>query len=298
MPGRKDTAKFIAEAIAIHGERYDYSKVVYVKYRKRVEIICPVHGSFWQTPALHVKGRNCRKCSALKATEAAATYCRFCGVRVTYSDAYKKRCRSIECKKQHLLSKWNSKVGCVWADIIGKQWHREKRRQAIDSLTGWERKCATTWISLWSRERWRKEIKPTQGKLKTWDWAIDRSYENARHEAEEATWNGWKLKVVRFCREATQGRRNMDKRMGKIKRQDLLDCLEQQDYRCALTGWELTPETAQIDHKDPVSKGGKTEISNLQWLHEKINRMKGTMPLNEFLRVCKLIADTNPPPPY
>ena len=89
----------------------------------------------------------------------------------------------------------------------------------------------------------------------------------------------------------------MANRMGKIKRQDLLDCLEQQSYRCALSGWELTPDTAQIDHKDPVSKGGKTEISNLQWLHEKINRMKGAMTMDEFLKICRLIASSNPPTP-
>jgi hypothetical protein len=49
MPRKKTTEQFIAEAKAEHGDRYDYSKVVYVKSSLKVEIICAVHGSFWQS---------------------------------------------------------------------------------------------------------------------------------------------------------------------------------------------------------------------------------------------------------
>lgn len=51
----------------IHNNKYDYSKVVYTGSKDKVEIICPMHGSFWQCPDEHInKGRGCPKCSVEK----------------------------------------------------------------------------------------------------------------------------------------------------------------------------------------------------------------------------------------
>ena len=46
----------------VHGDKYDYSKVEYVNMYKKVCIICPEHGEFWQTPINHIKERGCYKC--------------------------------------------------------------------------------------------------------------------------------------------------------------------------------------------------------------------------------------------
>lgn len=53
----------IAAFKKVHGDRYDYSKVVYVKYRSKVIIGCSVHGWFNQTPSLHKSGSGCLECS-------------------------------------------------------------------------------------------------------------------------------------------------------------------------------------------------------------------------------------------
>lgn len=55
--------KFIERAIFIHNNKYDYSKVKYGMTNKKIEIICPLHGSFWKLPHKHLAGRGCRKCS-------------------------------------------------------------------------------------------------------------------------------------------------------------------------------------------------------------------------------------------
>ena len=47
----------------VHGNTYDYSKVVYIKSNEKIEIICPEHGSFFQTPNNHKNGQRCPKCS-------------------------------------------------------------------------------------------------------------------------------------------------------------------------------------------------------------------------------------------
>lgn len=57
-----DTETFIKKCLNI-GSKYDYSKVIYLKSKSKVEIICKEHGSFYQTPNNHLKGQDCPKCS-------------------------------------------------------------------------------------------------------------------------------------------------------------------------------------------------------------------------------------------
>lgn len=58
------TAKFISQAQAVHGTRYDYSKVEYNSIRSNVCIICPTHGEFMQKPNNHISGKSgCPVCS-------------------------------------------------------------------------------------------------------------------------------------------------------------------------------------------------------------------------------------------
>ena len=54
---------FIAKAKAVHGSKYDYSKVNYINSSTKVCIICPEHGEFWQTPRDHIAGHGCQKCA-------------------------------------------------------------------------------------------------------------------------------------------------------------------------------------------------------------------------------------------
>ena len=54
--------EFIHRAQDYHGNKYDYSKVIYQQWHKKVEIICPKHGSFWQTPSNHVNRSGCPHC--------------------------------------------------------------------------------------------------------------------------------------------------------------------------------------------------------------------------------------------
>lgn len=62
MSKRKTTEEFIAEAIRVHGDKYDYSKVVYKGANSPVCIICARHGEFIQRPNDHIRGVGCRKC--------------------------------------------------------------------------------------------------------------------------------------------------------------------------------------------------------------------------------------------
>jgi Zn finger protein HypA/HybF involved in hydrogenase expression len=57
---------FIKKANKKHGS-YVYNKIDYINSKTKVEIICPEHGSFWQTPAAHVFGQGCPKCGKIKS---------------------------------------------------------------------------------------------------------------------------------------------------------------------------------------------------------------------------------------
>lgn len=58
-----NTEEFIIKAMKVHGNKYDYSQVVYVKNSIKVNIICKKHGVFSQTPQCHIKGSGCPICA-------------------------------------------------------------------------------------------------------------------------------------------------------------------------------------------------------------------------------------------
>ena len=68
MGKRKTTEQFIADAVSVHGDKYDYSKVQYKGSKSKVEIVCKAHGSFWQEPTSHLSGIGCPKCGRINAS--------------------------------------------------------------------------------------------------------------------------------------------------------------------------------------------------------------------------------------
>lgn len=59
---KTDTASFIVKARKHHGERFDYSKVVYVNNERHITITCRKHGDYQQTPHSHLAGNGCSRC--------------------------------------------------------------------------------------------------------------------------------------------------------------------------------------------------------------------------------------------
>lgn len=59
---QKAKDSFIEKAHAVHGCRYDYGRVVYVRACDKVIITCAKHGDFEQTPNGHLSGKGCAKC--------------------------------------------------------------------------------------------------------------------------------------------------------------------------------------------------------------------------------------------
>ena len=66
---KKSKEEFENDARKIHGDKYDYSKVVYNGAEVDTCIICPKHGEFLQTPHNHLKGHGCPDCMAEKLSK-------------------------------------------------------------------------------------------------------------------------------------------------------------------------------------------------------------------------------------
>ncbi|MGL4852489.1 MAG: zinc-ribbon domain-containing protein [Tannerellaceae bacterium] len=56
------TEEWIEEAIAVHGDRYDYSLTDYINSKTVVSITCSIHGVFQQVPSEHLSGKGCKWC--------------------------------------------------------------------------------------------------------------------------------------------------------------------------------------------------------------------------------------------
>jgi len=80
------------------------------------------------------------------------------------------------------------------------------------------------------------------------------------------------------------------KPQGSVSIENVLRLLEHQQYRCALTGRNLTPETAALDHIVPIRVGGDHLIENTQALHKDVNRAKGSLTSDEFIGLCREVT--------
>lgn len=54
---------FIKRSNEVHNHKFDYSNSVYEHSSSKIEIICKVHGSFFQKAGAHMMGHQCPKCS-------------------------------------------------------------------------------------------------------------------------------------------------------------------------------------------------------------------------------------------
>lgn len=59
----KQNGKLLEIFKQVHGERYDYSEMKFIKNSIKVSIICRVHGRFEQLPLAHKVGQGCPVCA-------------------------------------------------------------------------------------------------------------------------------------------------------------------------------------------------------------------------------------------
>lgn len=65
MPKKSNLQEFITKSRKLHGDKYDYTKSVYVNDSTKVTITCPFHGDYVQTVNSHLRGKGCMACAIL-----------------------------------------------------------------------------------------------------------------------------------------------------------------------------------------------------------------------------------------
>ena len=64
---RLSNDEFIRRSKEVHGDKYDYSNVIYKWEKEKVKIICKKHGEFWKEPNNHINNKQgCPKCKLTK----------------------------------------------------------------------------------------------------------------------------------------------------------------------------------------------------------------------------------------
>lgn len=71
MTKKLSTQQFVFISKEVHGDKYDYSYTVYTNSRTPINIICPIHGKFSQTPFNHLNSSGCKMC----ANERRKSWC-------------------------------------------------------------------------------------------------------------------------------------------------------------------------------------------------------------------------------
>ena len=70
----KSAEDFLTEARKIHGDKYEYDLSTYQNRERKIRIICPKHGEFFQAAFKHLTGQGCPNCSKSKGENLIKNY--------------------------------------------------------------------------------------------------------------------------------------------------------------------------------------------------------------------------------
>jgi hypothetical protein len=76
-----------------------------------------------------------------------------------------------------------------------------------------------------------------------------------------------------------------------ITKEEAYRLLEDQQFRCALTGLPLTLRPKCNASLDRIDSGQGYTPANVQWVHKTINLMKWILSTKDFVGMCKLVVD-------
>lgn len=129
-----DFGSFTNESNTRHYNKYDYSKVNYKGYLIPVEIICPKHGSFWQTPRDHINWCGCQKCGLeCNQSKAHKEICRLLdGFKITYNVNDRETIKPYEidvyCPDNNIAIEYN---GSYWHSFNNLETMKDKLRHSL-----------------------------------------------------------------------------------------------------------------------------------------------------------------------
>lgn len=113
------TPEFVEKASALHGEKYNYSKVKYRSSHEKIIINCPEHGDFEQEPNSHLNGSGCPKCSCFGPSKAENELFEF--IKAIAPDAVQSDRTTLEGREIDILVPSKN----IGFEFNGLYWHSE-----------------------------------------------------------------------------------------------------------------------------------------------------------------------------
>lgn len=244
--------EFIRRSNERHSSRYDYSQVDWHGTRIPVEIVCPEHGPFWRSPGLHY---------ASKSRTPDLSGCHLCRQGFPTKEWKKALQKCLYGCKRDRLQLWPR-----WA--YAKANNLNNYKGTAPNGTRHAERVATTW---WG----------------SMELAVDRLNRRVYWQ-RRPEWSK-RMKVIASKMALVADQRRQGERITPTQ---LLELLETQNYKCALTGCDLSPEDVSVDHCVPTSRGGQHCIENMQLVTKAMNKLKGTLTNAELLALCKQVVST------
>lgn len=152
-----------------------------------------------------------------------------------------------------------------------------------------------------------KDINKMKGKLDQVEFvqmcriisAYRRCQENIHVSNEEPSVNGITIPSAQYRRVIRQAKERGIYYDKKLKKKILFDIYLKQSKKCALSGLDICfakntfgsthgETTASLDRIDGL-KG--YIMSNIQWVHKKVNIMKNNLTEERFVELCKMVSD-------
>lgn len=113
-----DKETFIRKAKEVHGNKYNYSQVVYKNNKTKIKIICPSHGTFQQKPDNHLYGQGCGKCVTRVSNKSQKWLEWFNNIEPEYL--------IIIDEKKYFVDGFNKKTNTVY-EFYGDFWHGNRK---------------------------------------------------------------------------------------------------------------------------------------------------------------------------
>lgn len=149
------TEEWIARARAVHGDKYDYSRTIYVNQRTDVAIICPKHGLFTQKADSHIRGVGCCLCGYESVNRK--------GVH-NWSDEQRNKIAATCLERYGSARYLDSQIGRVKIAEIKSDPEFRRKMHAIISSDDVQKKMKATSLQ-WYGEEFPTRVKKVQDKI-------------------------------------------------------------------------------------------------------------------------------------
>lgn len=148
----KRTSKFIETAKQVHGDKYDYSDIIYVNSYTPVRIICKIHGPFVQTPTIHINSKSplgraagCQQCAtAHRNTNLTKFIQQSQAVHGDYYDYSHVDLIGVKDKVEIICPKHGRFVQIATQHMSGRECHACAWAKRTTTLEQFIEKCRTT----------------------------------------------------------------------------------------------------------------------------------------------------------